>query len=112
MEDAGIFLGHEKKKTEGFFGLWKKNYGIFLGMLKKVVIFLGRQILKLWFFGYKIWTSVGPLSLKFVSKAPGAKSVSHIINNHIFWFSGQYNVQYVIYVYYYYLQLYNISLYM
>ena len=35
------------KKTEGFFGLQKKDYGIFGGMLKNVVIFLGRQILKL-----------------------------------------------------------------
>ena len=44
-------------------------------MLKKGVIFLGKQILKLWFLGYKIWTSVGPPppllpSLKFASGAP------------------------------------------
>ena len=35
------------KKTEGFFGLQKKDRGIFLGILEKAVIFLGRQILKL-----------------------------------------------------------------
>ena len=36
-------------------GCEKRTKGFFLGMLKKVVIFLGRQILKLWiFFGYKI----------------------------------------------------------
>ena len=45
-----IFWGHEKK-TEGCFWVVKKGQGIYLGMLKKVVIFfLGRQILKLWFF--------------------------------------------------------------
>ena len=48
MKDAGIFLGH--KKNRGFLGLRKKDWGIFWGMLKKVVKFLGRQILKLWFF--------------------------------------------------------------
>ena len=36
-----------RKKTEGFFGLQKKDYGIFWGVLKNLVIFLGRQILKL-----------------------------------------------------------------
>ena len=42
-----IFWGHEKK-TEGCFWVVKKGQGIYLGMLKKVVIFfLGRQILKL-----------------------------------------------------------------
>ena len=46
MKYAGIFLGR-KKKTEGFFGLRKKEQEIFLGMLKTVVIFVGRQILKL-----------------------------------------------------------------
>ena len=35
MKDAEIFLGHEKKRRE------------FSGYAKKVVIFLGRQILKL-----------------------------------------------------------------
>ena len=50
-----------RKKTRGIlFGLRKKAWGIFLGILKKLIIFLGRQILKLWFFGYIIWTSVGP----------------------------------------------------
>ena len=49
MKDTWIFLGHEKK-TEGFFWvLAKKGLRIFLSMQKKVVIFLGRQILKLWF---------------------------------------------------------------
>ena len=45
MKDAAIFWGREKTD---FFGLGKKDKGIFLGMLKKVAIFfLGRQILKL-----------------------------------------------------------------
>ena len=38
IKDAGIFLGRKKKP---------RGIGIFWGMLKKVVIFLGRQILKL-----------------------------------------------------------------
>ena len=46
MKDARIFLGH-KKKTEGLFGVAKKGLRDFLCMLKKVVIVLGRQILKL-----------------------------------------------------------------
>ena len=56
MEDAGTFLGCEKKQRD------------FLGCKKR----LTRD-----FFGYKIWISVGPppppspLSLKFVSGAPG-----------------------------------------
>ena len=51
MKDAGVFLGREVK-TEGFFWVAKKELRDFLGgMLKKVVIFLGRQILKLLFFG-------------------------------------------------------------
>ena len=49
LEDAGIVLGREEKQRD-FFGLRKEDWGIFLGMLKQVVIFLGRQILKLWFF--------------------------------------------------------------
>ena len=55
MKYAGIFLGRKKKQRD-FFGLRKKDQGIFLSMLKKVVIFLGRQILKNFviFFGYKI----------------------------------------------------------
>ena len=40
------FFGSQKK-TEGFFGLRKKEQEIFLGMLKTVVIFVGRHILKL-----------------------------------------------------------------
>ena len=36
-----------KKKQRDLFGLRKKDKGIFLGMPKKVVVFLGRQILKL-----------------------------------------------------------------
>ena len=50
MKDAGIFLGRRKKKKKkkrDFSGLRKKDQGIFLGMLKKVVIFWGKQILKL-----------------------------------------------------------------
>ena len=46
MKDAGIFLGHEKK-GEICFGLQKKELRGFGGYVKKVVIFLGRQILKL-----------------------------------------------------------------
>ena len=44
-KDAGIFLGHEKK-TEIFLGCEKRSKGFFW-YAKKVVIFLGRQILKL-----------------------------------------------------------------
>ena len=45
-KDAGIFLG--RKKINGFFGGYeKRTKGFFLGMLKKVVMFLGRQSLKL-----------------------------------------------------------------
>ena len=57
MKDAGIFFGSRKKKTEAFFCVAKKGlrdfFGYandssdFLGMLMIVVIFLGRQILKL-----------------------------------------------------------------
>ena len=39
--------GLRKKKQRDFWGLRKKDYGIFWGMLKNVVIFLGRQTLKL-----------------------------------------------------------------
>ena len=49
MKYPEIFFGSQKKQRD-FFGLWKKDQGIFLGMLQKVVIFLDRQILKLWFF--------------------------------------------------------------
>ena len=40
------FFGWRKKQRD-FLGLRKKDYGIFWGMLKNVVIFTGRQILKL-----------------------------------------------------------------
>ena len=43
------FFG-SRKKTDGFFWVAKNGLKDFLGMLKKVVIFLGRQILKLWSF--------------------------------------------------------------
>ena len=46
MKDAGIFWVAKKPRRDCF-GLRKKNQRIFWGMLKKVVIFLGRQILKL-----------------------------------------------------------------
>ena len=47
VKDAGIFLG--RKKNGGVFWVAKKELtkGIFWGMLKKVVIFMGRQTLKL-----------------------------------------------------------------
>ena len=49
----GLWLGREKNQKD-FYGMQKKDFRrFFLGMLKKVVIFLGRQILKLWFFGVK-----------------------------------------------------------
>ena len=65
------FFGVYKRRRDFLFGSRKKNRGIFwgcekrtkefLGMIKKkVVIFLAGQILKLWIFGYKIWTCVGP----------------------------------------------------
>ena len=47
MKDAGIFFWVAKKKQRDFLGLRKMDQGILGGMLKKVVIFLGRQILKL-----------------------------------------------------------------
>ena len=46
MKDAGIFLGCEKK-PEGFFWVVKKGLRDFFGYAKRIVIFLGRQILKL-----------------------------------------------------------------
>ena len=46
MKDAGIFLGR-KKKTEGSFWVARKELRDFFGYAKKVVSFLGRQILKL-----------------------------------------------------------------
>ena len=45
MKDARIFLGREKNR--GIFWVAKKGLRDFLGYAKKVVIFLGRQILKL-----------------------------------------------------------------
>ena len=45
----GLFLGY-KNKNEGFFGVVKKVLRFFLGgwgYVKKVVIFLCRQVLKL-----------------------------------------------------------------
>ena len=45
MKDAGIFLGCEKNK--GIFGVAKKGLRDFLQYAKKVVIFIGRKILKL-----------------------------------------------------------------
>ena len=67
MKDTGIFLGHEKNTRQGFFlkGIIivifissnqqkrKRNLLLvwdFCGYTKKIVIFLGRQILKLGFF--------------------------------------------------------------
>ena len=59
MKDAGIFLDCKKnrrifwvvkKKQRDFLGRKKSTIkGIFWGMLKKVVLFLDRQILKLGF---------------------------------------------------------------
>ena len=46
MKDTGIFFG-SRRKIEGFFWVAKKGIRDFLGYDKKVVIFLGRQILKL-----------------------------------------------------------------
>ena len=45
MKDAGIFRGREKRWI--FLGCKKRTKGFFWGMLEKVVIFLGRQILRL-----------------------------------------------------------------
>ena len=45
MKVAGIFW--VAKKTRGFFGGCENRLRFFLGMLKEVVIFWGRQILKL-----------------------------------------------------------------
>ena len=42
----GFFFGSHKK-PEGFFEVAKKGLRNFFGYAKKVVIFLGRQILKL-----------------------------------------------------------------
>ena len=99
MKDTGIFLGLWKipgffwvyerhrdffgsqRKTEGFFWVAKKGLRDFFGYAKNVVNFLGRQILKLWFFGYKIWISVRPppsppsLICVFVSGAPGSQVI-------------------------------------
>ena len=45
MKNAGMFLGC-KKRTKGYFWVKKRTKGV-LVMLKTVVIFLGRRILKL-----------------------------------------------------------------
>ena len=45
MKYAKIFFGHEKKA--GYFWFAKEGLRDFWGYAKKVVIFLGRQILKL-----------------------------------------------------------------
>ena len=45
MKDAGVFLG--RKKNRGIFWVAKKGLRDYFGYAKKVVIFLGRQILKL-----------------------------------------------------------------
>ena len=47
-----VYEGHwdffgSQKKTEGFFGVARKGLRGFWGVLKNVVIFFGRQILKL-----------------------------------------------------------------
>ena len=68
MKDAGIFLGCEKNK--GIFGVAKKGLRDFLQYAKKVVIFIGRKILKLWF--------LPPSLLKFVSWAPGSSPFLYI----------------------------------
>ena len=47
MKYAEIFFGVAKIKQRDFFWVAEKGPRDFLGMLKKVVIFLGRQILKL-----------------------------------------------------------------
>ena len=48
MKDAGIFFGRKKKTRGIFWGLQKKGLAKgFFGYVNKVVIFLGRQILKL-----------------------------------------------------------------
>ena len=50
----------------------QKHWGIFLGMLTKVGIFLGTQILKSGFFlVYNMNLCPTPPSLKYVSGAPG-----------------------------------------
>ena len=48
MKDAGIFFGRKKKKQRDFLGVAKKGLAKgFFGYVNKLVIFLGRQILKL-----------------------------------------------------------------
>ena len=46
MKDAAIFFGREKR-TEGFSWVAKTKKEGFFGYARNVVIFLGRQILKL-----------------------------------------------------------------
>ena len=71
MKDSRIFLSREKKT--GIVLLLKRTKGFFLGMLKSSD-----------FLGHKIRTSVEPppLSLKFVSGAPGMCSVC-VLSLHI-----------------------------
>ena len=52
MKDAGIFFGSQKT-DRGIFWVVKKRLRDVLGYAKKAVIFLGRQILKLWSFWVK-----------------------------------------------------------
>ena len=56
MKDAGIFLGR-KKNQRNFCVLRKKDKGILLCILKKVVIFWVDKFWSCDLFGYKIWTS-------------------------------------------------------
>ena len=44
MKDAGIFLGCKKRIRGVFLSCEKRTKGFFGGMLKKIVIFWGRQI--------------------------------------------------------------------
>ena len=46
MKDVGIFLGREEEQRD-FLGCKKRTIRDFFMYAKKVVIFLGRQILKL-----------------------------------------------------------------
>ena len=57
----------------------QKHWGIFLGMLKKVGIFWGRQILKLGFFWVlNMNLCRTPQSLKYVSGAPGVLQLDKV----------------------------------
>ena len=82
------FFGSMKDASWVFFGVTKKNRGMFLGCEKRPRDLFGyaKKSSEFWscdFFGYKIWTTVGPPppphplppSLKFVSGAPGVHVV-------------------------------------